>query len=51
MTTAKIDRKLGHQVERRPDGARTRYTCSEPQEEVMREFVQRMAAALNREAV
>ena len=39
MTTAKIDRKLGHEVERHPDGALTRHTCFEPHEDVMRELV------------
>ena len=46
MTTAKIDRKLGHEVERHPDGALTRHTCFKPHEDVMRELVEAMAAAL-----
>ena len=30
MTTPKIDRKPGHEVERHPDGALARHTCFEP---------------------
>ena len=50
MTAAKIDRKPGHEVERHPDGALTRHTCFEPREDVMRELVEGMAAALYPEA-
>lgn len=50
MPTAKFDRKLGHEVERHPDGALTRHTCFEPHEDVMLELVEGMAAALHPEA-
>lgn len=50
MTTAKIDRKLGHEVERHPDGALTRHSGFEPHEDVMRELVEGIAAAFYPEA-
>ena len=39
MTTARIERKLGNEVERHPDGALTRHAFFEPHEDVMRELV------------